>query len=64
MNTISKQVRDEVGSLPELDQQETAEQIEAEITVRKIAAAEADIAAGRVRPAEEVFDELAQRYIG
>jgi len=64
MNTMLKQAFDEVGSLPETDQQEMAEQIEEMITARKIVAAEADIAAGRVRPAEEVFDELAKRYSG
>jgi len=55
MNTILKNVLSEVERLPDADQQELAAQIEYMIITRKIAASEADIAAGYVVPFNEAF---------
>lgn len=64
MNTMLKTVLDEVERLPDVDQQELAGKIEDMVIQHKIALAEADIVAGRVRPAEDVFSDLKKRYGG
>ena len=61
MNTILKNVLSEVERLPDADQQELATQIEDMIIMRKIAASEADIAAGRVAPLNEAFASITSR---
>jgi len=64
MNPILQNVVDTAKQLPEREQQELAAQLDEMITERKIAIAEADIKAGRVRPLDEAFDELEKRYDG
>jgi hypothetical protein len=61
MSTILNNVLSEVERLPDADQQELATQIEDMIITRKIAASEADIAAGRVVPLNEAFAGITSR---
>jgi len=61
MNTTLKNVLSEVERLPDADQQELATQIEDMIITRRIAASEADIAAGRVTPLNEAFAGITSR---
>lgn len=64
MNTFLKDVIQSAEALPDAEQEELAAQIEEMIIQRKLALAQADIVAGRVHPASEVFADLRARYGG
>jgi len=64
MNTYLTSVLDSARQLPDAEQEALAKEIEDMIIRRKIAVAEADIAAGRVLPLADAFDQLEKRYGG
>ena len=55
MNTILQTVLSEVERLPDIEQEALASQIEELIIARRIAASEADIAAGKTTPLGAAF---------
>jgi len=62
MTSHLQSVLEQVSHLSEAEQNQLADDLQERIIALKVARGEADIAAGRIQPATDVFQELRERY--